>query len=240
MRLLYGVLFMIPFLVGAVEEFFYPNYVYSHTRISPDWINLFFTTVLVLLIGVRNNLFTKSSLARNVIAFSILVLLIPGTIHTGSIVAGRVAKVAFYRDMLAEIEWKSVYGDKLKFARFINENVLENSRLLIPPSENPWHHTGDTYLMTAFLYPRTAKSYTYFDIRGQKALKKDLNQVDAIVISSEEDGAPLHVWPDFPVPAERIIIFDWQTGEPVVYEDRDYQPSEWVDKKPWGLIFPKR
>ena len=123
---------------------------------------------------------------------------------------------------------EKVFGSDLQFIKFINNYLSGYGKqtLILPPNELPWRHTGNPQIMNSYLYPietiNSTKSASLY-----------------ILISSEEDGASYHLWPDYKILANQIIIYNWDSDKSTVIDGRDWDPSEWQDKKPWGLIITK-
>jgi hypothetical protein len=137
---------------------------------------------------------------------------------------------------LSQNQALKVYGEKMKFIGFVKKKIPENSILLIPPNTLPWRHTGDFYLMQAWLYPRKIISTKHSGFLSPKVYFS----TDYVLISSESDGKTIHTWPDFKIPASKIIIYNWENQSSQEFNNIDYDPKHWSDKKPWGLIVPKK
>lgn len=211
---------------GFLEKYFYPNYIYSQIGLNP--IHLYFATALIFSTYFLR--YTKSALP--ILALFIIGYSAPGII--GSSLA-LIVKTAVSQDTSAD-QMVSVFGEKYRFIIFLESTTPLDSKILIPPNTLPWRHTGDVYLMQAWLYPRKIYTASYGWVLEPDSFKI----FDFILISSESDGTKKGTWPDFYIPARKIIIYDWERDTGVVYENRDYDPREWQNKQPWGLIIQKK
>jgi hypothetical protein len=148
-------------------------------------------------------------------------------------ILGKSAQVATRLQYSELDKTKLVWGESAGFFNFMVSEVPEASSVLLPPETLPWRYTGSTQFLGPLLYPRKIRTALepFYRLR--------FNEFDFIVISSEEDGAIASTWPDFPVEAEQIQIYGWGDANQVI-TGRDWNPDEWKDKKPWGLITVKK
>jgi len=132
---------------------------------------------------------------------------------------------------IGEQKIKRLYGSDYQFFRFIQSQIPPESKILLPPNQAPWRHTGNFEINQALLYPRQVASYT-----GQSLL-----DFDYIVISSEEEGGnpdDFYTWPNFNVSSQSVIIYNFDNNQFTEYfGDYDYQ--HWSQSKSWGLIKQK-
>lgn len=153
---------------------------------------------------------------------------VPPALQGLGLVFARTHQIFLGKGYVTQKSLNKLYGNDYKFMDFI-KNYLSKKEyvtIIVPPDQLPWRHTGNTQIMNSYLYPiKTTNSMTYV--------------TPYMLISSEEDGASYHLWPDFEVPAKEIIIYNWSEEEPTIIKDKNWNPEEWEDKKPWGLIIKK-
>jgi len=153
---------------------------------------------------------------------------IPAAINATGMVAAKSHQILLGQDYTFQKSLYKTFGNDYVFINFI-KNYLSTeptTTMIIPPNKLPWRHTGNPQIMNSLLYPIETTNNTKYGY-------------PYILISSEEDGAAYHLWPDFKVPAKEIIIYNWETGRPDIITGRDWNPDEWQEQKPWGLIIRK-
>ena len=219
-------------VVNFVEAVTFPNYIYSHFGLAPQWLNAGFGLGVVLLVLKVRRLHPSFFFAAVVaVAAWIIAAAVPE-------VAGKtLARVAL---TTSRFTWtvgqknRAVWGPRADFFDWVKTTTPDSASLLLPLETLPWRYTGNSQFMGAWLYSKKVLTTT------RKNYQKIFNRYDFLLISAEADGAPGHLWPDFPIPAQKIIIYDWQANRGVTYENRDWDPAEWQDQEPWGLIVPKK
>lgn len=210
-----------------LEAFNYDNYVFSALNLNLKRF-AFFPGVLW---AIWTSFFLWQRKIKALYAVFILIFClvsIPPTIQNIGNALARTHQMFLGREYVVQKIEAKAFGSDLSFIRFIRQYLANygNTMLIIPPNELPWRHTGNSQIMDGFLFPNaTTNNINYHS--------------PFVLISSEEDGASYHLWPDFIVPAEEIVIFNWDIDEPTIIKNKDWNPDEWQGQKPWGLIIKK-
>jgi len=230
-KILLSILFLGVFSINFFESLNYPNYFYSHFRIIPQEANLVFGFLIILYLysNFRHRLTNK---LLQISAGLLLISIIPALLTTSSQFTARFIKVASRYDWTIEQKQELVIGKLVYFLNFVKRTVRPDSLLAAPPESLPWHYTGSSQYIRAWLYPVTVETY-YLD-------KIEPLSADYYLISSEANGAPEHLWPDFPLAAEKIIIYDWENDIGIEYPGLDWNPDDWKGKSVWGLILTQK
>ena len=121
-------------------------------------------------------------------------------------------------------------GTFYNYMVFVKDNTEENSRIIIPPQEEPWLSVGNRFLVRYFLHPRIIIQGQYENNPSVKA--------DYILISEGGWTASDPVrygWPKVFVAAEKIVYFDIEEKS-VSTQIKDYDPDELQNKTAWGII----
>lgn len=224
------IIFLIVLSVSALpvllDEFFYPNYFYSHLLIRPEY--LYLTCGLVLALMLRPTF-------RRPLHVYCLVLV--GFLLSQSLgkTLGRVVELVTFGNGLYEKKLVSTYGQKYYFIEYLKTVIPKNSRVLIPPDQLPFRHTGSVQLMQAWLYPRQVYTASY----GWVLEPKSLVGFDYIILSSESDSGSLSLWPDFEIRVKKMFVYDWTKKVGNEISIATYNPTDWHEKQPWGLLIPK-
>ncbi|MFA6012471.1 MAG: hypothetical protein WC799_20945 [Desulfobacteraceae bacterium] len=222
-----GFIVLISSLPAWLDEYYFPNYFFSHTHLKPEYFFGICAVCIVFLI--------KAKLTKLTLVYALLLtgFFIPQ-------ILGKTMARAFYvlvnDNLIAHKKLTNVYGEKYWFIQHIKTLIPQNSTILIPPQNLSWRHTGDFFLMQAWLYPRKVITATYVSDLNPNLLFK----FDYILISSETNLNLAITWPDFKIPASKIIIYNWENHSSQELNNIDYDPKFWLDKKPWGLLVPKK
>ena len=207
-----------------LESFNYDNYVYSTLHINIS--RLAFVPGLFLAAWVF--LFIKTKFFSKILVIIFCLVTIPAGIKSIGQVAARTHQMFLGKDYVVQKTKREFLGDDYKFIEFVKRYFVNNGNItiLLPPNELPWRHTGNDQIMNSLLYPINTT-----------------NKIDDplyVLISSEEDGDFYHLWPDFKVPAEKIIIYNWDGDDATIVTNTDWDPALWQNKKPWGIIEVKQ
>jgi len=223
---------LLAFIANSIEYFHYPNFLYSHIRFSPLQINALFgiCVSVIVLIHRRSVRLSPSGLVIALLVVYQISSRVPDAI---GMIIGKSARVATRLQYSELDKMKLVWGESVGFFNFLTREIPEASSVLLPPETLPWRYTGSTQFLGPWLYPRKVRTALepYYRLR--------FDEFDFIVISSEEDGANVSVWPDFPVEAEQIKVYGWGVTNQTI-TGKDWNPDQWRDKKPWGLITVKK
>jgi hypothetical protein len=207
-----------------LESFNYDNYVYSafHINISR------FGFIPGLFLAAWAFIFSKTKFLSKILIVIFCMVSIPVGIKSIGQVAARTHQMFLGKNYIVQKTKREFLGDDYKFIEFIKNYLPSNTAdtITLPPNEIPWRHTGNPQIMNSLLYPITTTNSTK-------------SATPYMLISSEEDGASYHLWPDFKVSASKIIIYDWANDEAITILGKDWDASQWQDKKPWGLIIRK-
>jgi len=222
---------ILAFVLNYVEWLNFPNYVYSKIRISPQQLNNLFSLTVIVVLYLKFRRLIPSILLKisaALLIFSVVPIFVSAIARQSAEYLQSYLRRSWRLDQKQEL----VYGRRVYFFNFVKNFTAPDSFIIIAPDSPPWRYTGTAPFMAAWLYPRQVKAYT-------SKLKKEHVIPDYYLITSEADGAPQRTWPEFPIRAEKIIIYDWDSDSPVIYEQKNWSPSEWIGKSPWGLIIPK-
>ncbi len=169
----------------------------------------------------------RKKVKQEIIVLAVIFCLvsIPSGVRSLGIVSARTVLTFRGKGRIVQKSMEKMYGNDYKFMNFVKSYLPENKNivLILPPNTLPWRHTGNPQIMNSYLYPVTTTNSTQ-------------SASPYVLISSEEDGAGYHLWPDYKIRTEKIVIFNWNNNEPTIIENADWDPKEWEDKKPWGLI----
>ncbi len=209
-----------------LEFFNYPNYVFARFHLDPYRTAVIPGLITAIYVFFRTR---AAGLKTPVVILLLLFCLvsIPSGLSAMGNVLARTALAARGPGYITAKAMDTAYGSDYKFLDFV-QSYIKNPpgvKVAIPPMSLPWRHTGDTYMAASFLYPAVVTHMA----TGSAF----------IMISSEADGAGYRLWPDFSLPAKKIIIYDWVSGRGVEYPGRNWNPGEWQARHPWGLIIPR-
>lgn len=209
-----------------LEFFNYDNYVFANLHINlqrfafiPGALLGFW--VVSYLVQIKAKLFS-------IILIAIFCLIsVPVGIKSIGRVLARTHQIFLGYSFVIQKSKTTVFGNDYKFIEFIKKYLYsdKNISITLPPNKLPWRHTGNPEIMNSFLYPMTATNI--------------YDSSKYVLISSESDGAGYHLWPDFKISAETIIIYDWSNDKAITINKKDWDPDQWQDQKPWGLIIRK-
>lgn len=239
-----GLLYMI---LKTVEAFTYTNFVFSTMHINYDLLvypmAIFFVEYLFRLNlkdAGKNLLRGLHKLLRiNTIAIPLVALILVNNV-TG--IASKmkddiyfmVSNIFATRDQIYEFKLGKQFYD---FTKFINANVPENSKILIPPfPAYPWPQTGNAVYLRYFLNPRTLFS-------GNEYIpESNINSYDYVLIAWGEtpttSGKYTHGWPKFDVKAEYTLFLNDDGTTNKILGDYKYSSINGIEK--WGIIKVKR
>lgn len=212
--------------LSYLESFNYDNYVF--TRFHLNLARYSFIPGLLLGLWIIYYLLKKKTNKFLVILFFVFCLVsVPGGIKATGQVIARTHQVFLGNSYIIHKSKSSVFGNDYKFIEFIKDYLDDQGEVVItlPPNTLPWRHTGNYQIMDSLFYPLTTTNL--------------FGETPYVLISSEADGAEYHLWPDFKIPAEKIIIYDWENNKAITIDNKDWDPEEWQDKNPWGLIIRK-
>lgn len=229
--------YLLPLIIAPVILFIYLYYLeffnYNNYVFSRFHIDIYrYSFIPGLLVGIWlcvYMFFKKQKIIYIVIGFVFCLITVSSATEALGRSLARTHQMLLGRNFITEKVFTTEYGNDYKFIEFVKNYVLDNKldrNLVLPPNQPPWRHTGNSEIMNSLLYPIITQSYGFID--GSNYL-----------ISSESDGGEYHLWPDFKVPATEIIIYDWQNNKAIEIVNKDWDPSQWQDKKPWGLIIQK-
>lgn len=220
--------FLFGLVVNLPDAYYYPNYFYTRFGLPPE--------KLTLLLAILFLLFTVPRITSRSITIYLLILVsYVGTVTNSATALGRIVKISANHTDFARARLSEKYGDKIKYIDFLRHQIPAHSTVLIPPGIPPWRHTGDFYLMQAWLYPRQIFPASHYKVINVDTIRK----FDYILISSEAYNNTSLTWPNFNIPTEKIIIYDWASDSGVFYDTYEFDFLDWVDKEPWGLLVPK-
>lgn len=225
--LLVSVPFLLFIFLYYLEFFNYLNFVYSHFHI--DIYRYKYIPGVLIGAWLTFYLLLKKQKINAVLVFVFCLVIIPGITEAFGLTLARTHQMFLGKSYITQKVFRTNYGDDYKFIGFIRSYILDNGldkNLVLPPNKLPWRHTGNNEIMDGFLYPISTQTFEFVKSKNY-------------LISSESDGANYHLWPDFKIPANQIIIYDWEKDKAVIYDNKDWDPSEWQDKNPWGLIITK-
>ena len=211
----------------CLEFYNYDNFVFSTYRINIykfGFVAGIFPAIFMFYYLTRK----KSDVSVKILAVIFCLVSLPIAIQAMGNLTARTASMFKGKDYIMQKSMQTMYGGDYKFMDFIKSYLKEgpDAVIMLPPNVPPWRHTGSTQIMNSYLYPATTTNITESAARY-------------ILISSETESAAYHLWPDFKVPADKIIIFNWEGGAPTIIENTNWDPEVWQDKKPWGLIIKK-
>jgi hypothetical protein len=212
----------------VVEFIHYPNYVYSHWHIIPE--NVCFLSANLFALWYLNIKKTKSKIAL----ISSLIIMQLFVISTIPVFARSLSQFynlynGIHTNMADQLHM--YYGPRYEYFEFVKAVTPPNSRIQIPPEILPWRYTGNHQFMGAWLYPRQIDVFSRINSQPPSS-------PDYIIISSEEDGAPYKLWPDFPIQSDLLYVYDFENHSYSIYHNVFYRPQDWSNKKIWGLIIP--
>jgi hypothetical protein len=207
-----------------LESFNYDNFVFANLHFNLarfSFISGIFWAIWVVYFLAKKKVKTGAL----VLAVIFCLVSIPSGVRSLGIVSARTIIAFRGKGYVVQKSMEKMYGNDYKFMNFVKSYLPENQDavLILPPNTLPWRHTGNPQVMNSYLYPVTTTNSTQ-------------SATPYVLISSEEDGAGYSLWPDYKIRAEKIIIFSWEGGEPTIIENTNWDPEEWQDKKPWGLI----
>ncbi len=119
------------------------------------------------------------------------------------------------------------------YARFIKKNTPSDAVILIPPQSYPWQQSGNIAYLRYFLYPRKL-------FNGSESKDLEKKELTHVLLASGENVAPDELprttWPNFKVPAKRILLEVSPGAENlnVRIVPGDYLPEKF--KSEWGII----
>jgi len=217
--------------INTWDAFYYPNYFYSHFNITPERVNVIIAIVTTAIIGYK---YKPKSYSGSLLLISSLICLSSLYQISGKAV-GTTLRVYREGPKYSDNLLVSAYGKKYEFIQWVKSVTPKDSRILIPPDTLPWRHTGSTDLMHSWLYPRQVYTASYGWVLGPQSL----SSFDYILISSESDGNRQATWPDFDLPASKIIIYNWENQSDQTFSNINYRYDDWQKSQPWGLIVQK-
>lgn len=228
------VLLLPPIIVSAVflylyylESFNYDNFVFTTFHFN---LARFSFIPGVLWAAWTFYFLARKKIKREMIGLSVIFCLVTipiGIQSLGSLLA-RTVSASKGGGYVIQKSMQKMYGDDYKFLNFVKSYLPASQEvvLVLPPNTLPWRHTGNPQIMNSYLYPIATTNNTEV-------------KTPYMLISSETESAPYHLWPDFEVPAKEIIIFNWDESVPTIIKNKDWNPKEWGDKKPWGIIIKR-
>jgi len=210
-----------------LEFFNYNNYVFANLH-----INLYrFAIIPGVLLGfwsVKYLVQIKAKLFSMILIVIFCLVSVPVGIKSLGQTLARTHQMFLGSSYVIQKSKITVFGNDYKFIEFIKRYLQsdKNISIILPPNKLPWRHTGNPEIMNSFLYPITTTNI--------------YDSSNYVLISSESDGADYYLWPDFKIPAETIILYDWSNDKAITISKKDWDPSQWQDQKPWGLIIRKK
>ncbi len=239
-----GLLYM---TLKTIEVFTYTNFVFSALHINYDLLvypmAIFFVEYLFRLnvkdVG-RNLLRGLHKLLRiDTIVIPLVALILVNNV-TG--ITSKMKDDIYF--MLSNIFASNdqIYEFKLgrqfyDYTKFVNANVPENSKILIPPfPAYPWPQTGNAVYMRYFLNPRSLYS------GNEYTAEKDIMNYDYVLVAWGETPTTsenhTHGWPKFDVKAEYVLFLNNDGTTNKIFGDYKYSNIKGIEK--WGIIKVKR
>lgn len=140
------------------------------------------------------------------------------------------APLASYSDkMIKQI------GPVFKYYEFVNQHTPESAVILHPTQQGQWPDVSNAGYTRYFIYPRNLLAYENLE-HG----KDDVTHVFVIGDRKLHDNTLHNRWPDFYVPAEKVIYY-LNDDNKVITVEGDYDPKnlgEFSDY--WGIIEVKK
>jgi len=210
-----------------LEYFNYDNYVFANLHINL-YKFAFIPGVFWAIWSIYRQWHSKPEIITKVLIVLFCLVTVPSGIQSVGEVAARTHQMILGKSYVVQKSKTTFMGNDYKFIEFVKRylSTYKDVVITLPPNELPWRHTGNPQIMNSFLYPISTTS--------------KYNGSMYVLISSEEDGASYHLWPDFKMPAQTIIIYDWINDKAVTITGENWDPAEWQDKKPWGLIINRK
>jgi len=170
-KLSFAPLILINYLLISLDDFYYPNYVYSKFHINPNSFQLIlsfnlFIFLLILLIRSKTALsFTyKLIKAKSIVHITFFISVIIFALSQIQTVSGWMYHASFSIMRTINFSWtdKLVYlngGEKSNgwiviYTDFINKHVDAKGVIFIPPQKEIWQVEGNSYYNRWFIYPR--------------------------------------------------------------------------------------
>gem|GEM_PF-4862129 len=209
-----------------LEFFNYDNYVFANYHINLHRFAII-PGVIFGFWAVNYFLQIKAKLFTTILIAVFCLVSVPVGIKSIGLLLARTHHIFFGPSFVIQKSKTTVFGNDYKFIEFIKRYLHDdkNISIVLPPNELPWRHTGNIEIMNSFLYPITTTNI--------------YDSSKYVLISSESDGADYQLWPDFKISAETIIIYDWSNDKEIIISKTDWDPNQWKDQKPWGLIIRK-
>ena len=209
-----------------LESYNYDNYVFANFHINLSKFS-FVPGFLLGFLAICYLVEIKAKLVVTILVAIFCLVSVPVGIKSVGLVFARTHQVFLGKPFIVQKSKTTVFGNDYKFIEFIKRYLSGDKYLtvILPPNKLPWRHTGNPEIMNSFLYPMTAIN--------------TFGNSKYVLISSESDGADYHLWPDFKIPSETIIIYDWSNDKAIIINKKDWDPSQWENQRPWGLIIRK-
>lgn len=167
--------------------------------------------------------------------FFMAYLLFQQLVFTFSLISKKVVKLVSTVSLPFEERWEPVMGGRHSFgwidtySNFINSQVEEDKKILIPNQEAPWEMEGNPHYIRWFFYPRRT-----VQMNEETEIPKE---ADYALITYGIFGFHKKTFPDFEINKDKIskiILIDRETLETNIIENQDFIPEDYQDK--WGII----
>lgn len=228
-------IFLFWLTVTLIESFTYDNYIFTKLHVTPEYIlpvvflTIFFTTATT----VKQATASKKFNTRQKLSFLIIYIFFLIFIYQNQqTVPYAIQELKWlFKNPTATYEEKIGFrwGDKFyAYVKFIRETVPSNSKVLIPPREDPWGIEGNDHVMRAFVYPRKV-------VRYQKSLNVKKEDFDYVLISGGFYSG-YKQFPQFNLNAKEIILFDIDKKTKRVVDSDIYDYQDKIYEGKYGLI----
>lgn len=142
------------------------------------------------------------------------------------------------KDPFANYDQKmsKIYHHFYYYTKFVNANTPENAVIMRMKQGDKWPWLSNDPFTRYFIYPRYTKE-------GDKSTLDD-QEIDYVFIHKKyiypQDPWNGERWPDFPIPAKRVLYMKDNTSlEPIIVEG-DYDPNDETYENHWGIIELKK
>lgn len=122
-------------------------------------------------------------------------------------------------------------GPVYDYYSFVKKNTKDNSFILKPTQQGRWPDISNEGFTRYFLYPR--KFISEENINGQKDMIDYVFLIGNLKLHRDEE---LDRWPDFDVPAKRIILYSKKDYSVYKILDQDYDYDKFEYPEYWGVI----
>lgn len=247
-KLLLAPLFISYYLLISIEDYYYPNYLYSNFHINAlnFVLILSFNVSIAILQLLSHSKFLMKYLQEIIeskavvhMAFFIAVLsfVLPQSqtistwMYQASIRVARSFNYTWEERLIYLSGGEQNAGWIVLYTKFINTYVADDGVIFIPPQKESWQMEGNEYYMRWFIYPRRT-------VQSQDISAEIPNEATYVLIDNGAwPGMKEYGWPRHYIAKEKIefmAFIDKNTHEEVTVRDQDYDPKTMSYK--WGVI----